>query len=254
MTMLEPHRATDEPGGNSAREESRKRLQANITKTIDKQEKYDPHYRIRKNSHVGDPLVLPEPRWNDSSDTWATYGGGFPPLTPRVLAAVPKDAWNGWGTARRFQEHNVQRTTCLLGCHLQARDSIEHYDHCRTIRTLHEELGGTKAERRLPLWLGTSRVHRRYEECNTNDAKSAYATFITTNAARRKGGFTAAEAGVIFRDAFQQAGEDKRGNRPPKSRKRRAQDPPAGEEASPEENKRTLKKRRGPSQAPSAQL
>ena len=102
------------------------------------------------------------------------------------MAAILKTAWNGWGTERRFQD-NPRRTSCLLGCHLRARDAIEHYDYCRTIRTLHEELGGTKAERRLPLWLGTSKAHKRYEDCNTSDAKSAYAAFITTNAARRRG-------------------------------------------------------------------
>ena len=66
--------------------------------------------------------------------------------------------------------------------------------------------GGTKADRRIPLWTGTATAHRQKHECNINDAKSAYATFITTNAARRKGGITAEEAGTIFRDTFLQAG------------------------------------------------
>ena len=46
--MLEPHRTADNPDDDTAREDSRKRLQANITKTLDKKENYDPHYRIRK--------------------------------------------------------------------------------------------------------------------------------------------------------------------------------------------------------------
>ena len=112
--------------------------------------------------------------------------------------------------------------TCLLGCKQRANDSLEHYDYCKTVRTLHEELGGTKAERRIPLWIGTATLHRHSQECNLNDAKSAYATFITTNAARRRGGITADEAGTIFRDAFAQAGDTAAREPRPGTRKREA--------------------------------
>ena len=82
--------------------------------------------------------------------------------------------------------------------------------------------GGTEAERRLPLWTGTATAHRHQRDCNVNDAKSAYAAFITTNAARRKGGITAEEAGVIFRDAFMQAGDNGEKDSQKRGRKRRA--------------------------------
>ena len=161
-----------------------------------------------------------------------------------MQAAVLKTAWNGWGTSRRFQGAGAHQTTCLLGCQLRARDSIEHYDHCRTVRALHEEMGGTKAERRLPLWLGTATAHRRQDDCNTNDAKSAYATFITTNAARRKGGITADEAGTIFRDAFQQVGDDTGKGCQRKNRKRGTRETEVARGANQEGADRTCKRRR----------
>ena len=165
------------------------------------------------------------------------------------MATVLKTAWNGWGTERRFQEANPRRTGCLLGCPLRARDCIEHYDRCSTVRKLHEEMGGTKAERRLPLWLGTATAHRQREDCNTNDAKSAYATFITTNAARRRGGITAEEAGIIYRDAFRQAGDDKVKHPQPAAKKRRNQDTAEGEGHDLGHGTRAGKRRRGPDRA-----
>ena len=37
-----------------------------------------------------------------------------------------------------------------------ANDPLEHYDYCQAVRELHEEAGGTKADRRIPLWTGTA--------------------------------------------------------------------------------------------------
>ena len=229
---------------------SRRCLQANITKAIIKKEGYDPHYRIRKKLD----------RWKlDGTpraqvDRFQRYLGLLKnKVQPRVVAAILKTAWNGWGTERRFQVSNPNRTRCLLGCTLPARDCIEHYDRCATVRTLHEELGGTKADRRLPLSLGTATAHTRRDDCNPCDAKSVYATFITTNAARRRGGITAEEAGIIFRDAFQQAGDDNDRTKQPTAKKRRRQDVPAGEGNGQGRDTRTCKKRRGPEQAPPGQ-
>ena len=127
--------------------------------------------------------------------------------TPRVQAAVLKTACNGWGTARRFQTRQTIQTRCLLGCSNEhARDSLEHYDYCQIIRDLHEAQGGTPSNRRIPLWTGTATSQRLKGHVNFNDAKSAYAAFITTNEARRQGGITPIEAGIIFKDAFDQAG------------------------------------------------
>ena len=51
---------------------------------------------------------------------------------PRVVAAVWRTQWNGWCTARRFQ--NVGR--CCLGCSCSARDCIEHYALCPLVARL----------------------------------------------------------------------------------------------------------------------
>ena len=51
---------------------------------------------------------------------------------PRVVAAIFRTQWNGWCTARRFQ----QEGTCCLGCSQNARDCIEHYAACPRVRSL----------------------------------------------------------------------------------------------------------------------
>jgi len=48
-------------------------------------------------------------------------------VAPRVLATLFRSVWNGWCTARRFQ----QKGCCRLGCSPTSDDSIEHYSHCR---------------------------------------------------------------------------------------------------------------------------
>ena len=45
---------------------------------------------------------------------------------PRVVAAVFRTQWNGWCTARRFQ----QEGKCCVGCYENARDCIAHYAAC----------------------------------------------------------------------------------------------------------------------------
>ena len=94
--------------------------------------------------------------------------------------------------------------------------------------------GGTKADRRIPLWTGTATAHRLRHECNIKDAKSAYATFFTTNAARRKGGISAEEAGIIFRDTFLQAGATTTKSNPKRGKKRPGSEllPPGNETVS----------------------
>ena len=49
-------------------------------------------------------------------------------VAPRVQAAVIRTHWNGWTTARRFQ----QRRGCIFGC-TNGEDSIEHYACCRVV-------------------------------------------------------------------------------------------------------------------------
>ena len=53
-------------------------------------------------------------------------------VPPRVTAAVFRAQWNGWCTARRFQQEGA----CCFGCSHTARDCIEHYAHCRFVARL----------------------------------------------------------------------------------------------------------------------
>ena len=186
------------------RRENRKHIQAAISKAIQAKDRYHPQYQIRKKLR----------RWNlgNNENMLGTrflrfLGHLKKGATPRVQAAVLKTACNGWGTARRFQHRQPLSARCLLGCSTEhAKDSLEHYDHCRIIRELHEAQGGTPSDRRIPLWTGTATSQRLKNHVNFNDAKSAYAAFITTNEARRQGGITPDEAGIIFKEAFEQAG------------------------------------------------
>ena len=210
------------------RRENRRHLQAAISKAIMAKDHYHPQSQVRKKlrrwklgrneNMVGDRFL----RFMEHLRQGAT---------PRVQAAVLKTACNGWGTARRFQIRQAIQNRRLLGCgNEHARDSLEHYDYCHIIRDLHEAQGGTLSDRRIPLWTGTAASQRFRGQVNFNDAKSAYAAFITTNEARRQGGITPAEASIIFKDAFDQAGEDtnkrrKQGTQKgtvPRSRKRKA--------------------------------
>ena len=54
-------------------------------------------------------------------------------IPPRVSAAWLRTLWNGWTTARRFQQGS---SACLLGCgsRISNEDSIEHYADCRVFR------------------------------------------------------------------------------------------------------------------------
>jgi len=57
-------------------------------------------------------------------------------VTPRVLAACYRAAWNGWCTHRRFQQRDQAGDFCKLGCNPNAADSIEHYAHCPVVHRL----------------------------------------------------------------------------------------------------------------------
>ena len=50
-------------------------------------------------------------------------------VPPRVMAALLRTLWNGWCTARRFQ----QRAACPF-CLAEASDELEHMPFCRTVR------------------------------------------------------------------------------------------------------------------------
>ena len=76
-----------------------------------------------------------------------------PLLPPRVQACQIRTAWNGWCTARRYQ----QNRGCLFNCS-RGEDSIEHYAFCSEFHSLcRRHLGLTKppAEFCLGDFLGT---------------------------------------------------------------------------------------------------
>ena len=51
-------------------------------------------------------------------------------VPPRVWAAVFGTIFNGWTTARRFQQRWTKRNICVLGCSPTAEGSLEHYARC----------------------------------------------------------------------------------------------------------------------------
>jgi hypothetical protein len=57
-------------------------------------------------------------------------------VAPRVAAACLSALWNRWTTARRFQQRAAALNLCVLGCGGAAEDSIEHYVHCPSVRTV----------------------------------------------------------------------------------------------------------------------
>eukprot|EP00973_Karenia_brevis_P004311 590785-Karenia_brevis.AAC.1 len=62
---------------------------------------------------------------------WCSDLAGAPQC---VTAACIKTALNGWCTARRFQQSQIQ---CRFGCGSR-QDSIEHYLQCRIVEMLWE--------------------------------------------------------------------------------------------------------------------
>ena len=57
-------------------------------------------------------------------------------MSPRVTAAYFSALWNRWTTARRFQQRDRPNNRCVLGCGGASEDSIEHYSHCHSVRTV----------------------------------------------------------------------------------------------------------------------
>jgi hypothetical protein len=76
-------------------------------------------------------------------------------VPPRIASAVIQTLWNGWCTARRFQDQSHANDRCWLGCGAGAHDSIEHYCRCPVAlgvlaRTLRIEISPRQA---LAVWL-----------------------------------------------------------------------------------------------------
>ena len=72
-------------------------------------------------------------------------------VPPRVAQAVWRTAWNGWTTARRFQQTGHR---CVLCCNSQAGgDCIEHYARCAVTADLGAGFVGLRAAH-YSQWLG----------------------------------------------------------------------------------------------------
>jgi len=76
-------------------------------------------------------------------------------VPPRVASAMIHTLWNGWCTARRFQDQSPANDRCWLGCGETAHDSIEHYCRCPVGRgVLASRLRIVVSPRQaLPVWL-----------------------------------------------------------------------------------------------------
>jgi len=103
-------------------------------------------------------------------------------VPPRVGSATLHTLWNGWCTARRFQDHVPANDRCWLGCGEGARDSIEHYCRCPIglevlSNKLRIEVSGVQA---LPVWLLAHREHSS-DEFLALITLYIYAVYRTTN-------------------------------------------------------------------------
>ena len=83
----------------------------------------NPENRMR---HKLTRLNLSDPIGNVTRRALRRLSNAFRLTTPRVAIILFRSLWNGWCTARRFQEEG----SCVFGCPGEAQDSIEHYAFC----------------------------------------------------------------------------------------------------------------------------
>ena len=106
---------------------------------------------------------------------------------PRVVAAVWKTMWNGWTTARRFQETGHK---CLFGCgSAHGGDSIEHYAFCAIVKEIGVRFVGlqqTHYSRNLGNFVALGLNHGTVDETTlTKRAVLVYAVYRATNTLRK---------------------------------------------------------------------
>jgi len=103
-------------------------------------------------------------------------------VPPRVASAMLHTLWNGWCTARRFQEHSPDHNRCWLGCGGNAQDSIEHYCRCPVSRGVLKHRLRIEAcpQQALPLWLLSHHCHWD-DEVLALVALFIYAVYMATN-------------------------------------------------------------------------
>ncbi len=88
-----------------------------------------PHQRDNPENRVRHRIQrwqFPDPIGHVTRRALRRLQSAFSLVTPRVAAVLFRTLFNGWCTARRFQEEG----SCILGCSGEAQDSIEHYSRC----------------------------------------------------------------------------------------------------------------------------
>ena len=93
----------------------------------------DAEHRIRCKL---DRWKLPDPAGRVARRALSRLLLAFTLVAPRVAVVLFRTLWNGWCTARRFQEVG----TCVFGCPGLAQDSIEHHSRCPHQRNFASEV------------------------------------------------------------------------------------------------------------------
>jgi len=103
-------------------------------------------------------------------------------VPPRVASAVMHTLWNGWCTARRFQNQSPSHDRCWLGCGGGAHDSIEHYSRCPVGHGVlrHSLRIEVVPQQALTLWLLSHRCHQS-DEVLALTALFIYSVYMATN-------------------------------------------------------------------------
>ena len=149
------------PWSDAVRRKQKKDIQKVATAFLRESGKIDAENRIREklhrwmdvqaagpSDHSARMMIAGPPRWVAARVTRRLQR--LPKLVPpRICSAAFRTVFNGWCTARRFQNHGPEHT-CLMGCSSNAADSIEHYSRCPVTRELFRkklriELHPTKA-------------------------------------------------------------------------------------------------------------
>ena len=87
-------------------------------------------------------------------------------LAQPCIHAANRRTWrNGWVTARRMRTCDPTRQdVCLFGCSPTARDCIEHYVHCSTLRNAGLRVLGKRSTRHIPMGIDQTILMKHVEE------------------------------------------------------------------------------------------
>jgi len=131
------------PWSDEMRRKQKRELQKNVTILIKANIRPDPIARIRKKLHrcmdrtAAKPsdirsarMLIPGPPAWVAARAHKRLMKLLTLVPPRICSAVLKTMWNGWCTARRFQQTGWTNDRCYLGCGGDAHDRIEHYCRC----------------------------------------------------------------------------------------------------------------------------